>query len=253
LDLKNKEIFDKLQEADGERCVSYAWVGKWAKAFRDGRASLADDTRSGRSPIPDGVERIRAQIECEPYQSGLPMARDLCLSKTYALEILTIWPVFHPMTFRRAHGICLSHSRLLEDVLQRLNSCNFRGLLFSESPICRLSEVIVLSYQRLMSGLFCLCDVKWLGSVKCARRQGIHLKLSCANDAGSYGSKSCDKHRKVNHRLKKLTPSDLMYAGNPRLLSPFATLFPLLSLSVVIISTFLVVKSSDFPQVAFFR
>jgi hypothetical protein len=45
-------------------------------------------------------------------------------------RIFTIWPVFHPMTFRRANRICLSHSRLLEDVLQRFNSCNFRGILF---------------------------------------------------------------------------------------------------------------------------
>jgi hypothetical protein len=89
LDMKNKDIFDKLQEAYGEGCVSSAWLCKWAKAFRDSRASLADDARSGRPSIPDGVERIHAKVECGPYQSGLPMARDLCLSKIYVSEVLT--------------------------------------------------------------------------------------------------------------------------------------------------------------------
>jgi hypothetical protein len=86
--MTNKDIFDKLQEAYGEGCVSYAWVGKWAKAFREGRTLLADDLRSGGPPIPDGIERIRANIESESYQSGSAMARDLSLSKTYALEVL---------------------------------------------------------------------------------------------------------------------------------------------------------------------
>jgi hypothetical protein len=71
LDMKNKDIFDKLQEAYEDGCVSSAWVSKWAKSFREGRTSLADDPRSERSPILDGVERIRAKVECEPYESGL--------------------------------------------------------------------------------------------------------------------------------------------------------------------------------------
>jgi hypothetical protein len=74
LDMTNKDIFDKLQEKYGEGCVSYAWVGKWAKAFRESWTSLADDLRSGRLPIPDGVERIRAKIDYDPYQSGSAMA-----------------------------------------------------------------------------------------------------------------------------------------------------------------------------------
>jgi hypothetical protein len=67
LDMGNKDIFDTLQEVYGEECVSYVWVAKWTKAFREGRASLADDIRSGRLPIPDGVECIHAKGECEPY------------------------------------------------------------------------------------------------------------------------------------------------------------------------------------------
>jgi hypothetical protein len=85
---ENKGIFDKLYETYGDGCVSYAWVGKWAKAFREGRTSLADDSRSERPPIPDRVERIHAKVECEPYQSDSAMARDLGLSKTYVLEVL---------------------------------------------------------------------------------------------------------------------------------------------------------------------
>jgi hypothetical protein len=88
LDMKNKDIFDKPQETSKERYVSYAWIGKCAKVFREGRTSLANDSRSRRLPIPDAVERIRANVECEPYQSGSAMARDLDLSKTYILEVL---------------------------------------------------------------------------------------------------------------------------------------------------------------------
>jgi hypothetical protein len=44
LEMKSKDIFHKLHEADGEECVSYAWIGKWTKAFNEGRASLADDS-----------------------------------------------------------------------------------------------------------------------------------------------------------------------------------------------------------------
>jgi hypothetical protein len=88
LHMKNKDIFDKLQETYAEGCVSYTWVGKWAKAFREGLASLADDPRSGRPPIPDGVGRIRAKVESEPYQSDSVMGRDPSLSKTFVLEVL---------------------------------------------------------------------------------------------------------------------------------------------------------------------
>jgi hypothetical protein len=62
LDMKNKIIFDRPQEMDREGCVSYPCEGKWAKAFREGRTSLADDPRSGRRPIPDGFERICANV-----------------------------------------------------------------------------------------------------------------------------------------------------------------------------------------------
>jgi transposase len=86
--MRNKDIFDKLQDAYGEGCVSYTWVSKWAKAFREGRISFADDFRSGRPPILNGVERICAKIKCWPYQSGSAIARNLGLSKIYVLEVL---------------------------------------------------------------------------------------------------------------------------------------------------------------------
>jgi hypothetical protein len=86
--MKNKDIFDKLQEPYGEGCLSYVWACKWAKAFREGRTSLANNARSGRPPIPDGVEHIRAKVECESYQSGSAMAQDIGLSKTHVLEVL---------------------------------------------------------------------------------------------------------------------------------------------------------------------
>jgi hypothetical protein len=88
LDMKNKDVFDKLQDSYGQGCVSYVWVGKWTKAFREDQISLPDDRRSERSAIPDGVECIRAKIACKPYQSGPDTARDLGLPKIYILEVL---------------------------------------------------------------------------------------------------------------------------------------------------------------------
>jgi hypothetical protein len=96
LDMKNmkiwkhesKDIFGKLQDAYEEWCVCYAWIGKLVKAFHEDRTSLADNLRSRKHSIPDGVDRIHVMIECEPYQSDSAMARDLYLSKTYALEVL---------------------------------------------------------------------------------------------------------------------------------------------------------------------
>jgi hypothetical protein len=72
--MKNRDIFGRLQEAYGEGCISCGWVATWVKAFREGHTSLLDDTGSGRPPIPDETERIRAKFECEPYQSGSAMA-----------------------------------------------------------------------------------------------------------------------------------------------------------------------------------
>jgi hypothetical protein len=71
-----------------EECVSYAWVGKWAKAFREGQALLADDPPIRKTSNSRWSRRIHIKFECEPYQSGLAMARDLGLSKTYVLEVL---------------------------------------------------------------------------------------------------------------------------------------------------------------------
>jgi hypothetical protein len=93
------------QETHGEGCVSDGWIGKWAKAFREGRISLADDPRSGRSRIPDGIERIHIKVECEPYQSDSAMAQDLGLSKTSVLEVLK------KVLKLRQHSLCwVSHS-----------------------------------------------------------------------------------------------------------------------------------------------
>jgi hypothetical protein len=85
--MKNKDDFDKQQEMYGKGCLSYSCVGKWTKTFREGCTSLADDLRSRKLPVPDGVESICANIECEPYQSDSTMARELGLSKTCALEV----------------------------------------------------------------------------------------------------------------------------------------------------------------------
>jgi hypothetical protein len=82
LEMENEDIFDKPQEAYGEGYVSYLWLCKGANPFREGRTSLAHSRRSEQRPIPDGIERIRVNVECELYQSRSGMARDLGLSKT---------------------------------------------------------------------------------------------------------------------------------------------------------------------------
>jgi hypothetical protein len=59
--IENKDIFDKRQEAYGEGCVSYAWLEKLAKAFREVHQTLADDFRSRKPPISNRVEHIHAK------------------------------------------------------------------------------------------------------------------------------------------------------------------------------------------------
>jgi hypothetical protein len=39
---ENKDIFRKLRKAYGKGCASHVSVGKWAKAFRDGRPELSE-------------------------------------------------------------------------------------------------------------------------------------------------------------------------------------------------------------------
>jgi hypothetical protein len=106
LDMKNKDVSHKLQDPYGEGCVSYAWVRKWAKAFREGRTSLADDPRSERSLISDEIESIRAKVEGKPNQSGPDTARDLGPSKFYVLEVFKKSPSAEnkPVTVRSAYS-----------------------------------------------------------------------------------------------------------------------------------------------------
>jgi hypothetical protein len=74
LDMKNKDLFDKVQDAYGDGCVSYVSVRKWAKTYRESRSSLVNDPRSGRLQIPHGIERILAMVESGSYQSGSAIA-----------------------------------------------------------------------------------------------------------------------------------------------------------------------------------
>jgi hypothetical protein len=81
LDMENKDNFDKLQEAHGEGCVSWAWVSKWAKAFRELRTSLADDRRSGRPRIPYEVERIMSRSNASHINLAQPWHETLVYPK----------------------------------------------------------------------------------------------------------------------------------------------------------------------------
>jgi hypothetical protein len=116
-------------------------------------------------------------------------------------------------------------------------------LLVSTSSICRLSDVIILSYWRFRRGLFCVCAVKWLRSANWGRCQAVHLICIRLRLERDILQKVVIDTEKMKNRLKRLMPNRRRCAGNSKLLNPSATSFPLLSLSVVILSTLLIVKS----------
>ncbi|XP_026805906.1 protein GVQW3-like [Rhopalosiphum maidis] len=64
-DVKNTDIFVRLQKQFGSECLSRAAVFKWAKAFKDGRKTVENephDRRPRTSVTPDNIRRVEQLI-----------------------------------------------------------------------------------------------------------------------------------------------------------------------------------------------
>jgi len=64
-DVKNTDIFVRLQKQFGSECLSRAAVFKWAKAFKDGRKTVKNephDRRPRTSVTPDKIRRVEQLI-----------------------------------------------------------------------------------------------------------------------------------------------------------------------------------------------
>ena len=62
------ETFNKLKQAYGEHALSRSQVFKWYKAFSEGRESIKDEPRSGRSSTSktdNNVEIVRALVRSD--------------------------------------------------------------------------------------------------------------------------------------------------------------------------------------------
>ena len=61
------EMYGMLQTAFGPSCINWAWVFEWHKRFKEGRESVRDDERSGRSKevnTPELIgQRVRVRVK----------------------------------------------------------------------------------------------------------------------------------------------------------------------------------------------
>jgi hypothetical protein len=64
-DVKNTDIFVRLQKQFGSECLSRAGVFKWAKIFKDGHKTVENephDRRPRTSVTPDNIRRVEQLI-----------------------------------------------------------------------------------------------------------------------------------------------------------------------------------------------
>ena len=61
------ETYGMLQTAFGPSCMNRAWVFEWHKRFKEGRESVRDDERCGRSKEVNTPELIRPRVRVRDY------------------------------------------------------------------------------------------------------------------------------------------------------------------------------------------
>ena len=86
------EIFNKLKQAYGELALSRSQVFKCYKAFSEGRESIKDKPRSGRtssSKTDNSVEIVRALMRPDRRLTVRMIASELNLNHTTVHQILT--------------------------------------------------------------------------------------------------------------------------------------------------------------------
>jgi len=86
------ETFNKLKQAYGEHTLSRSQVFKWFKEFSEGRESIKDEPRSGRSStakIDNNVQILGALVRSDRPRTVRMIASELNLNHTTVHQILT--------------------------------------------------------------------------------------------------------------------------------------------------------------------
>jgi len=86
------ETFNKLKLAYGKHALTRSQVFKWYKAFSEGRESIKDEPRSGRSSTSKtdkNVEKLRALVRSDRRPTVRMIPSELNLNHTTVHQILT--------------------------------------------------------------------------------------------------------------------------------------------------------------------
>jgi radical SAM superfamily enzyme with C-terminal helix-hairpin-helix motif len=81
-------IVAELRCAYKEDALALATVKKWCKRFVEGRTSLCDNPRSGRSLSSDLAEAIASMLKEKPFAPCKVLRRHFRIGKTACLRIL---------------------------------------------------------------------------------------------------------------------------------------------------------------------
>jgi hypothetical protein len=84
--LSGSDITAELEGVYGHEALSLSAVKKWRKRFVNGRMTLEDNPRSGRTPRSDLCESLRALIDECPFISCKRMCQKLRIPKTTCLR-----------------------------------------------------------------------------------------------------------------------------------------------------------------------
>ena len=100
------ETFNKLKQAYGEHTLSRSHVFKWYKAFSEGRESIKDEPRSGRtstSKTDNNVEIVRALVRSDRRLTVRMIASELNLNHTTVHQVgAPSW--IYLQEYTRMHG-----------------------------------------------------------------------------------------------------------------------------------------------------
>jgi len=86
------ETFNKLKQAYGEHALSRSQLFKWYKAFSEGRESIKNEPRSGRtstSKMGNNVEKVLVLVRSDRRLTVRMIASELNLNHTTVHQILT--------------------------------------------------------------------------------------------------------------------------------------------------------------------
>ncbi|GBL74125.1 hypothetical protein AVEN_231020-1 [Araneus ventricosus] len=83
-----RQCHQGLQEACGESALPNRTLGRWIKAFNEGRQNVADMRRPGLPSVSEEVYAVAALLDCDRCHTIRELARDAGLAYTTVLHIL---------------------------------------------------------------------------------------------------------------------------------------------------------------------